>query len=77
MRKWNQVVEYHENAFENADLIIAKAQGNYETLHASNRPIFFMLKVKCPAVARHIGQEIGNYVIKTNVVSATSSSGAG
>ena len=65
-----------KTAFENADLIIAKGQGNYETLHASNRPIFFMLKVKCPAVARHIGQEIGSYVIKTNAVSATSSSGA-
>ena len=66
-----------KTAFENADLIIAKGQGNYETLHASNRLIFFMLKVKCPAVARHIGQEIGSYVIKTNAVNATSFSGAG
>ena len=58
-------------AFKNADLIIAKGQGNYETLHASERPIFFMLKVKCSSVARHIGQQIGSYVIKTNAVSAT------
>jgi uncharacterized protein with ATP-grasp and redox domains len=55
-----------KTAFENADLIIAKGQGNYETLHASDRPIFFMLKVKCPAVARHIGHEIGSYVIQTS-----------
>ena len=62
-----------KTAFENADLIIAKGQGNYETLHTSERPIFFMLKVKCPAVARHIGQEIGSYVIKASVASAASS----
>lgn len=54
-----------KTAFANTDLIIAKGQGNYETLHASDRPLFFMLKVKCPVVARHIGQEIGSYVIKT------------
>jgi uncharacterized protein with ATP-grasp and redox domains len=52
-------------------LIIAKGQGNYETLHASERPIFFMLKVKCPVVARHIGLEIGSYAIKTHTASAT------
>ena len=64
-------------AFEYADLIIAKGQGNYETLHASDRPIVFMLNVKCPAVARHIGQDIGSYVIKTNAASTTSFSKAG
>ena len=66
-----------KTAFENADLIIAKGQGNYETLHASERPIFFMLKVKCAAVACHIGQEIGSYVIKTSAGSAASLSKAG
>lgn len=66
-----------KSAFENADLIIAKGQGNYETLHASDRPIVFMLNVKCPAVARHIGQEIGSYVIKTNAASTTSFSKTG
>lgn len=53
-----------KKAFANADLVIAKGQGNYETLHAIDRQIFFMLKVKCPVVARHIGHEIGSYVIK-------------
>lgn len=60
-----------KTAFNDADLIIAKGQGNYETLHASERPIFFMLKVKCPVVARHIGLEIGSYAIKTHTASAT------
>ena len=66
-----------KNAFKNADLIIAKGQGNYETLHTSERPIFFMLKVKCPAVARHIGHEIGSYVITTHAVGSTSTGGQG
>lgn len=53
-----------KEAFQSADLIIAKGQGNYETLHAIDQHIFFMLKVKCPVVARHIGFEIGSHVIK-------------
>jgi len=52
--------------FASTDLVIAKGQGNYETLHAVDRPIFFMLKVKCPVVARHIGHEIGSYVIEAH-----------
>ncbi len=51
-------------AFERAEVIIAKGQGNYETLHAVDKHIFFLLKVKCPVVARHIGFEIGSHVIK-------------
>ena len=54
-----------KKAFETADVIIAKGQGNYETLHNIDRPISFMLKVKCPVVAHHIGHVIGSYVIKT------------
>jgi len=45
-------------------LVIAKGQGNYETLNEIDRPVFFMLKAKCPVVARHIGCAIGSYVIK-------------
>ena len=56
--------EEFKTFFDSTDVIIAKGQGNYETLHASNRPIFFLLKVKCPVVANHIGHEIGSYVIE-------------
>ncbi len=51
-------------AFERAEVIIAKGQGNYETLHVVDKHIFFLLKVKCPVVARHIGFEMGSHVIK-------------
>ena len=53
-----------KDALKSADLVIAKGQGNYETLSEIDRPVFFMLKAKCPVVARHIGCAIGSYVIK-------------
>ncbi len=49
--------------FFDADLIIAKGQGNFETLSDVNKNIFFLLKAKCPVIARHIGCELGNAVI--------------
>ncbi|OQY13666.1 MAG: hypothetical protein B6I30_02525 [Desulfobacteraceae bacterium 4572_187] len=50
--------------FSNADLIIAKGQGNYETLSSEYKSIFFILKAKCPVIARNIGCEIGSLIIK-------------
>jgi len=49
--------------FENADLIIAKGQGNYETLSNSDKKIFFILKAKCPVIAEHLGCEIGDMIL--------------
>jgi len=49
--------------FEQSDLVIAKGQGNYETLNRENRDIFFLVKAKCPVIARDIGCEIGQAVI--------------
>jgi uncharacterized protein with ATP-grasp and redox domains len=45
--------------FADADLIIAKGQGNFETL--SNEPgnIFFLFKVKCSVIASLVNQAIG------------------
>lgn len=45
--------------FDNADLIIAKGQGNYETLSDDPAAIFFLLKAKCPVIAAHLGLPIG------------------
>ncbi len=50
--------------YEQADLIIAKGQGNYETLSETQRPIFFLLRVKCPVIARDIKKEVGSLVIQ-------------
>ena len=49
--------------FAKADLIIAKGQGNYETLSSTDKKIFFLLKAKCPVIARDIGCRKGDMVI--------------
>ena len=50
--------------FDEADLIIAKGQGNYETLsHLAGKNIFFLLKIKCPVVAATTGCKVGDIVI--------------
>ena len=55
--------EEFKQLFAAADIIIAKGQGNYETLSDCNANIFFLLKAKCPVVARHIGCEVGCAVL--------------
>jgi uncharacterized protein with ATP-grasp and redox domains len=52
--------------FEEADLVIAKGQGNYETLSDLDKNIFFILKAKCPVIARDIGCEIGDMILCHN-----------
>ncbi len=48
------------NAFEQSDLIIAKGQGNYESLSETDKHIFFLLQVKCDCVAKHLGVPAGS-----------------
>ncbi len=49
--------------FERADVIIAKGQGNYETLSdTKEKPIYYLLKAKCSILADHIGVKTGDYV---------------
>jgi len=52
--------------FQEADIVISKGQGNYETLSEEKREIFFLLKAKCPVVADRIGVNVGDYVLKCN-----------
>ena len=53
--------EFRE-AFNQADLIISKGQGNFETLSEVRAPIYFLLSVKCPVVVRHIFENTGRSV---------------
>ncbi len=45
--------------FTEADLIIAKGQGNFETLSNEADNIFFLFKVKCAVIADLIKQPVG------------------
>jgi uncharacterized protein with ATP-grasp and redox domains len=49
--------------FERCDLVIAKGQGNYETLGGEDQKVFFLFKAKCPVIARHVGLEVGQMVV--------------
>jgi len=56
------------NRFEDADLIISKGQGNYETLSDIDKNIFFVLKVKCSVIAEELGCEVGKMILlKTKI----------
>lgn len=56
-----------QRRFARAGLIIAKGQANYESLEGCRQDIFFLFKVKCAVVARHIGRPIGTLVVHRNV----------
>lgn len=49
--------------FAKADLVIAKGQGNFETLSGAARPVFFLLRVKCEVLVRETGYELGSVVV--------------
>ncbi|PTQ84482.1 hypothetical protein C8U37_10849 [Trichococcus patagoniensis] len=52
--------------FNTADIVISKGQGNYEALSDASRKIFFLLKAKCPKIAKSIGVTVNDYVFKYN-----------
>ena len=60
--------EEFQQRFEEADLIIAKGQGNYETLSDIDKNIFFILRAKCPVIAGHLGCPVGTLVLRKNKV---------
>jgi uncharacterized protein with ATP-grasp and redox domains len=45
--------------FHQADLVISKGQGNFETLSEVDREIFFLLLVKCRAAGLHLAELAG------------------
>ncbi len=58
--------EEFRQVYDQADLIIAKGQGNYESLHEADKHIFFLLKAKCEVTASIAGVELGSWVLIEN-----------
>ncbi|MEW5949114.1 MAG: ARMT1-like domain-containing protein [Thermodesulfobacteriota bacterium] len=52
-----------QRRFAGADLILAKGQGNYETLSEKPDNIFFLFKAKCPVIAAHVGLPLGTQAL--------------
>ncbi len=55
--------EFREE-FLSSDLIISKGQANYETLQNSPVDVVFLLRVKCPTIARDTGKPIGSIILQ-------------
>ncbi len=49
-----------QQEFSEADLIISKGQGNFETLSETDVEIFFLLTIKCSVVGAHLAQISGS-----------------
>jgi hypothetical protein len=56
-----------QQLLRSADIIIAKGQGNYESLDGEPGNIFFLLRAKCPLVAETLGVGVGDCVLKRQV----------
>ncbi len=51
--------------YKKSDLVIAKGQGNYEALCDEKKKIFFLLKIKCPVIAKNFDgrYKLGDIVV--------------
>lgn len=61
--------EAFRERFWEADLILAKGMGNYETLSDVEAPVFFLMQVKCPVIGEDVGAPAGRAVVKQNIIS--------
>ncbi len=52
-----------QKTFQGADLIIAKGQGNFETLDHTDPRILFLFQVKCPVIAQNAGHPVGSRMV--------------
>jgi uncharacterized protein with ATP-grasp and redox domains len=53
-----------QQLYRSADIIVAKGQGNYESLEGERGNIFFLLRAKCPLLAETFGVRVGDCVLK-------------
>jgi len=60
-----------QQLYNSADIIISKGQGNYESLEGETGNIFFLLRAKCPLVAKSLGVSVGDCVFKRQLHSLT------
>lgn len=56
--------EEFRHLYDQAELIIAKGQANYETLSEEGSRVFLLLQVKCPVIARDVGVPVGSIVLR-------------
>ena len=57
---------YFMQVFDNADIVIAKGQANFETLNDSYREVYFLTQIKCSIIARDLKGNVGDWVITSS-----------
>ncbi|MEL7671778.1 ARMT1-like domain-containing protein [Methanobacterium sp.] len=60
------ISEEFKKIFEEADLVISKGLGNYEgitEMELGDKPVFCLFNVKCNAVAKSVGANVGDNVV--------------
>ena len=72
----NECSQGFRKRFFEADLILAKGQGNFETLSDEPYNIVFMFKAKCAVVAAHAGVPTGTHVLTRSSARITGLGGA-
>jgi uncharacterized protein with ATP-grasp and redox domains len=53
--------------FAAADMVVAKGQGNFETLSRAPRDVYFLFKAKCPVIAERANVPLGAHVVLSHV----------
>ncbi|MBQ0106384.1 MAG: DUF89 family protein [Methanocorpusculum sp.] len=55
---------------DDATLLIAKGLANYESLteYHLQKPVAYLMMIKCDVVARHVSEAYGRPVVKGNLV---------
>jgi hypothetical protein len=55
--------ESFKQRLRQADMVVGKGQGNYETLEQFDADMFLILKAKCAIIAHHVGVDRGQVVL--------------
>ena len=55
--------ESFRRRFREAEMVIAKGQGNFESFNGEDYDIWFLFKVKCPVIASRAGLPVGAHAV--------------
>ena len=64
---WNEVSSELKEEYMSSDIVISKGMANFEYLSEADipsKPVVYMLKAKCRNIAKELGVNVGDYVIK-------------
>jgi len=63
----NQCSAQLQQLYKSSDVIIAKGQGNFESLSGESKRIFYFLKAKCSLVSKQLKVKLGDLILLDTV----------